>query len=87
MVQVLDQTSLVELQERESWPEALVALQQQGQDLDTRAQAMRCDPATVQEGAFAVARLDAEWGTDYFHLAYLEHRWIIMNVIWQTPEP
>lgn len=32
----------------------------------------------------AVARLDAEWGVDYFHLAKIEGQWKIVNVIWQT---
>lgn len=36
----------------------------------------------------AVARLDAEWGIDYFHLAKKDGTWTIMNVIWQTyPQP
>ena len=32
----------------------------------------------------AVARLDAEWGIDYFQLAKIDGKWMIMNVIWQT---
>ena len=32
----------------------------------------------------AVARLDAEWGVDYFQLAKIDGRWMIVNVIWQT---
>ena len=32
----------------------------------------------------AVARLDAEWGIDFFHLAKKDGTWKIMNVIWQT---
>ena len=32
----------------------------------------------------AVARLDAEWGIDFFQLAKLDGTWKIMNVIWQT---
>lgn len=32
----------------------------------------------------AVARLDAEWGVDYFHLAKIDGKWMIVNVIWQT---
>jgi hypothetical protein len=36
----------------------------------------------------AVARLDAEWGVDFFHLAKIDGRWQILNVIWQTyPQP
>jgi hypothetical protein len=35
----------------------------------------------------AVARLDAEWGVDFFHLAKLDGTWKIMNVIWQTYPP
>lgn len=33
----------------------------------------------------AVAKLSAEWGTDYFHLAKLDGRWMIINVLWQSP--
>jgi len=35
----------------------------------------------------AVARLDAEWGIDFFHLAKIDGTWKIMNVIWQTYPP
>ena len=35
----------------------------------------------------AVARLDAEWGIDYFQLAKLDGTWTIMNVIWQSYPP
>ena len=35
----------------------------------------------------AVARLDAEWGIDYFQLAKLRGTWTIMNVIWQSYPP
>lgn len=33
----------------------------------------------------ASAKLVAAWGVDYFHLARVEGRWQIMNVLWQTP--
>ena len=32
----------------------------------------------------ASAKLTAEWGVDYFHLAKLDGKWMIMNVIWQS---
>jgi hypothetical protein len=32
----------------------------------------------------AVARLDAEWGVDFFHLGKVDGKWMIMNVIWQS---
>ncbi len=32
----------------------------------------------------ASARLTAEWGLDYFHLAKLDGQWLIMNVLWQS---
>jgi len=35
----------------------------------------------------AVARLDAEWGVDFFHLSKVDGKWKIMNVIWQTHPP
>ena len=33
----------------------------------------------------ATAKLSAEWGVDYFHLAKENDRWMIMNVLWQSP--
>lgn len=57
----------------------------------------RFDPATARKDVtildrldrIAVARLDAEWGIDFFHLAKIDGKWMIVNVIWQTypPEP
>jgi len=35
----------------------------------------------------AAAKLTAVWGTDYFHLAKIDGKWMIMNVLWQTPQP
>ena len=32
----------------------------------------------------ASAKLTAEWGIDYFHLAKLDGHWYIMNVLWQS---
>ncbi|CAN5386561.1 hypothetical protein BH23BAC3_BH23BAC3_30500 [soil metagenome] len=34
----------------------------------------------------ATAKLTAVWGTDYMHLAKIEGKWYIMNVLWQTHE-
>ena len=31
----------------------------------------------------ASAKLEADWGIDYFHLAKLNGSWIIINVLWQ----
>ena len=31
----------------------------------------------------ASAKLEAEWGIDYFHLAKLNNKWTIINVLWQ----
>jgi hypothetical protein len=33
----------------------------------------------------ATAKLVAEWGIDYFHLAKFDGKWLIVNVIWQSP--
>ncbi len=35
----------------------------------------------------ANAKLTAHWGIDYFHLAKIDGRWVIMNVMWQSPPP
>ena len=32
----------------------------------------------------ASARLTAAWGLDYFHLAKIDEKWYIMNVLWQS---
>jgi hypothetical protein len=33
----------------------------------------------------ASAKLVAQWGVDYFHLARYDGRWMIVNILWQTP--
>jgi len=33
----------------------------------------------------AAAKVVAWWGTDYLHLAKIDGRWIITQVIWQSP--
>lgn len=35
----------------------------------------------------ASAKLTAEWGIDYFHLAKHDGKWKIMNVLWQSAPP
>jgi len=35
----------------------------------------------------ASAKLVAAWGTDYFHLAKQNGRWMIINILWQSPPP
>src|SRR5262249_54978556 len=35
----------------------------------------------------ASAKLIAQWGTDYFHLAKYDGKWKIINVLWQSPPP
>lgn len=32
----------------------------------------------------ASAKLTADWGTDYFHLAKYDGRWMIVQVLWQS---
>lgn len=62
---------------------------------DWNVDSQRFDPATARREVSildrldqtAVARLDAEWGIDYFHLARHDGRWMIMNVIWQSYPP
>ncbi|MEK7252314.1 MAG: hypothetical protein AAB198_03550, partial [Actinomycetota bacterium] len=60
VIEVLDQSTLAETRDRELWQEGLVALEQQGVDLDARATAMRCDPGQVQAAAFFAADLDPD---------------------------
>jgi hypothetical protein len=33
----------------------------------------------------AAAKVVAWWGTDYLHLAKIDGRWMITQVIWQSP--
>jgi hypothetical protein len=33
----------------------------------------------------ASAKLTAQWGTDYFQLAKYDGKWMIVNVLWQSP--
>ena len=35
----------------------------------------------------ATAKLVADWGTDYFHLGKFDGKWMIVNVLWQSPPP
>ncbi|OFW66319.1 MAG: hypothetical protein A2Z12_09745 [Actinobacteria bacterium RBG_16_68_21] len=58
VVQVLNETPTDVFTDRSQWPEALVALTQQGTDLDARSDAMRCDPADMQAAVFALADID-----------------------------
>lgn len=35
----------------------------------------------------ASAKLTAVWGIDYMHLAKYDGKWMIVNILWQTPPP
>jgi hypothetical protein len=35
----------------------------------------------------ATAKVEAEWGIDYFHLAKVKGKWTIINVLWQDYRP
>ena len=35
----------------------------------------------------ASIKLVADWGIDYMHLAKYDGRWMIVNVLWQSPPP
>jgi len=35
----------------------------------------------------ASAKLVAAWGIDYFHLENIDGKWMIKNVLWQSPPP
>jgi len=39
------------------------------------------------QDATAVAKLTAFWGTDYFLLSKIDGKWMIMQILWQTPMP
>ena len=60
LIDALDETSLRELSGIDEWPQELRDLQRAGKDLDLRVDALRCDPAAIQQRAFAEADLDPE---------------------------
>jgi Putative lumazine-binding len=33
----------------------------------------------------AAGKLTAQWGTDYFQLAKYDGKWLIVNIVWQSP--
>ena len=35
----------------------------------------------------ATAKLTAVWGVDYMHLGKYNGKWMILNILWQTPPP
>lgn len=35
----------------------------------------------------ASAKVTARWGVDYMHLAKYDGRWMIVNILWQSPPP
>ena len=35
----------------------------------------------------ATVKLTADWGTDYMHLAKVDGKWMIVNVLWQSHPP
>jgi putative lumazine-binding protein len=35
----------------------------------------------------ATVKLTADWGTDYMHLAKMDGKWMIVNVLWQSHPP
>jgi len=35
----------------------------------------------------ATVKLTADWGTDYMHLAKIDGKWLIVNVLWQSHPP
>ena len=35
----------------------------------------------------ATVKLTAEWGIDYMHLAKIDGKWMIINVLWQSHPP
>ena len=35
----------------------------------------------------ASAKVVAHWGVDYLHLAKVDGRWMIRNILWQSPPP
>lgn len=55
----------------------------------TRANSETIKDVTVYDvqDKTASAKVVASWGTDYFHLAKIDGKWYIMNVLWQSQKP
>jgi hypothetical protein len=66
LIEVLDDTPAQVVADPEVWPEALVALQQQGGPLDARRAALDCDPGALQADAFRRADLDPDSATSRY---------------------
>jgi len=57
--------------------------------------ARRVNPATAPREVVvldlldqtASAKLTAQWGVDYLHLGKYDGRWMIVNIVWQSPPP
>ena len=60
LIEVLDEVTLDQTRDRAQWPEALLAMEEQGKDLDSRAEEMRCDIGEIQTAAFLAADLDPD---------------------------
>lgn len=60
LIEVLDGVTLAEIRDRAEWPEALLAMEEQGRVLDDRAEEMRCDVGEIQTAAFLAADLDPD---------------------------
>lgn len=35
----------------------------------------------------ATAKVTAVWGIDYMHMVKLDGKWLVMNILWQSPPP
>lgn len=71
LIEVLDATPAQVVADPEVWPEALVALQQQGGALDARGAALECDPGALQAKAFRQADLDPDSATARYLMGLL----------------
>ena len=60
LIEVLDDVTVEQARSRDTWPEALFAMEIQGKSLDARSEEMRCDPAEIQSAAFGLAQLDPD---------------------------
>ena len=66
--------------------EQLVELSRNWNKDGTRANAETVRDIVIYEvqDKTATAKVTAAWGTDYFHLAKIDGKWYIMNVLWQS---
>ena len=67
-----------------SYPKLLELARTWNKDGHIRADAPKEITVFEVKSHTASAKLVASWGQDYFHLAKIDEKWMIMNIMWQS---